>query len=226
MHITQLVLSAADLPALGEFYAGGLGLAVESSTVGSLTIRAGETRLTFEQTGPPGRYHFAFGLPASRFRAAKTWLAARTRLIADAAGAEEFEFRDWNARAVYFYDPAGNIAEFIARPFQPEAETEPFGPADLAGVCEFGLVTDDVRGTVGRLASALGLPVYDGEGSDAFTAVGADSGLFIVVRRGRPWYPDTGVPGVIQTLTVRLADGAVVHGTPAGIEIVPPDRDD
>jgi hypothetical protein len=28
---------------------------------------------------------------------------------------DEFEFFDWNAHAVYFYDPSVNIVEYIAR---------------------------------------------------------------------------------------------------------------
>jgi catechol 2,3-dioxygenase-like lactoylglutathione lyase family enzyme len=201
--IEQVSLPAADLPDLCAFYAGTLGLPLESDSLGALTVRVGASRLTFEQSAATGPSHFAFSLPAACFRAAKAWLAARRALIVGGGGQDEFDFRDWNARAVYFYDPAG----------------EPFGPADLDSTCEIGLPAEDVPATVERLRTEPALRVYDGAGSDTFTAVGADDGLFIVVRRGREWYPDTGAAAVLQPLSMRLAGGALVQQTRSDLAI-------
>ena len=46
------------------------------------------------------------------------------------------------------------------------------------------------------LCDTLGVTVYDGEGGDMFTAVGDELGLFIVVKQGRIWYPETGIPEI------------------------------
>lgn len=217
--IAQLRLPAADLPGLRRFYAETLGLQLASATLGSVSLRVGASRLTFEQGPASHPYHFAFGLPAARFRAAKTWLASRRALILDRAGRDEFEFPDWNARSVYFYDPAGNIVEFIARPGDLAADGEPFTPSDLTGVCEAGLAVPDVPAAVSRLTGELGLRAYGGTGSETFMAVGDESGQLIVVRRGREWYPDTGVAAAIQPISVGLRGGALIGQTHSGLTI-------
>jgi hypothetical protein len=51
--------------------------------------------------------------------------------------------------------------------------------------------------------------VYDGAGSDTFTAVGDEDGLFIVVKRGRIWYPETGVAADVYPVAVTLANTRV-----------------
>jgi hypothetical protein len=74
---------------------------------------------------------------------------------------------------------------------------------------------------VARLQNELGLAVYDGQGSDTFTAVGDDDGLFIVVKRGRIWYPDTGVPASINPTRIVLDTKAQVHQTESDLQISP-----
>jgi hypothetical protein len=57
------------------------------------------------------------------------------------------------------------------------------------------MVVDDVRATAQMLRKRLGIaPFRDSEG-ELFTALGTETGLLIVVRRGREWYPSTGVAG-------------------------------
>ena len=225
MHIDTLELLAPDLAALHAFYAATFGLPAEQ-TADSLTIQVGGTRLTFAQA-PAGwteRYHYAINIPENQFAAAKAWLAARVPLVTDADGTDTFFSTDWNADLCYYLDPAGNIGELIARHTLACASDAPFGPASLLTVSEIGLPTPDVPATVADLTAHLGVATY-GETSDTFTPVGDEQGLFIVVRAGRIWFPDTGIPAnpLPFTVTVRNARGNAYHitSTTTGIAIHP-----
>jgi len=211
MQITELRLKTADLESQREFYAHVLRLPVIAERGGRLTLQAGATQLVFEyEAGWRGHYHFAFDLPQNQFAAARAWITQRTPLI-KLDGQDSFDFKDWNAHSLYFFDAASNIVEFIARHNQPNAASAPFSERSLLHISEIGLATDDVQATVAALQSRLGLGIYDGEGSDAFTAVGGEDGLFIVVQRGRAWYPNTGIAAAVLPVTVALA-GASAGG--------------
>src|SRR2546423_211293 len=117
MKIDELQLSASDPASQREFYANVLGLPIHADTADTLALRAGGSRLVFAQApeGWSGVYHFAFNVPEDRFKEAKEWAARRVALIRNSAGEDEFNFVSWNAHSLYFYDPAGNIVELIAR---------------------------------------------------------------------------------------------------------------
>ncbi|MBZ0282823.1 MAG: VOC family protein [Anaerolineae bacterium] len=203
MRIVELRLHTADLNAQRAFYAETLGLPLLDSSSEMLTFQAGNTRLIFERDSQAGPYHFGFDIPENQFEDAIRWLEKRTSL-AFKDGEVRFHFPNWNADAVYFYDPAGNILEFIARHNQPNATDRPFDENSILSVSEIGLATDDVKGTVEAINSALGIGVYDGAGSQNFTAVGDELGLFITVKRGRIWSPETGIVADFQPVQVTI----------------------
>jgi catechol-2,3-dioxygenase len=208
MHITELRLKTADLSGQRAFYADTLHLPLVAETADLLTIGAGHTRLIFERSDTAPRYHFAFNVPENQLEAARQWLKERVSLIS-LNGKDVFDFASWKAHSVYFYDAAGNVLECIARHRLPNASDRPFDAANLLNISEIGIAAADVRATVGKLMDDLGLPVFDGAGSDSFTALGDDSGLFIVVKQGRVWYPESGVPANVGALTVT---GALYDG--------------
>lgn len=150
----------------------------------------GVTRLTFVggATGAP-TYHVAFNIPRNLLSAAKVWLVGRAALLT-LDGADEFDSPSWNARQVYFLDPAGNILEFIARQNLRDDGVGPFDAGAILNVSEIGLPTDDVTATVARLVGEHGFAPFR-ERSETFAPVGDEEGLLIVVRRGRPWFPTT-----------------------------------
>jgi len=195
VKITQLTLLAHDLTAQRHFYGETLGLPVQVRD-GAIEILAGATTLIFEEAsvGWSGVHHFAFNIPENQFAEAKQWLSERVPLHRDAAGHDEFDFRDWNAHAVYAFDAGGNIIELIARHGLPNATTKPFGPSAFLSVSEIGIAVPDVRAQVAELHEQEGLPIYDGTNNAVFSAVGDEYGLFIVVAEQRLWYPDTGLP--------------------------------
>jgi catechol-2,3-dioxygenase len=206
MRLDSLTLLTRALPTLRTFYREALELPVAEDDAGRLVIEAGHTRLTFEPAPPgwAGFYHFAFNIPAERFTTAKAWLSERAALRRDQAGNDEFDFASWDARALYFDDPAGNIVEFIARRGVNES-----GAGLIQCVSEIGLVSDDVPALSGILCEQLGIQAYRGAGSDTFAAVGDEQGLFICVRRRREWFPDTGRPAVWADVRaqVTIAEG-------------------
>jgi catechol-2,3-dioxygenase len=213
MHIVDLRLLTDRLAALRAFYAGALGLSVIEEDTTSFTLQAGATRLVFAQTlDETPVYHFAFNIPENQLAAAKTWLSRSTPLLMR-DGTDQFATETWNSEQIYFADPAGNAGELIARHTLPNGADGVFGPGSILGVSEIGLPVDDVPATVAGLRAVLGLGVY-GEGSDTFTPVGDEHGLFIVVERPRPWF-STGLAATTHETAVTIrAPGASAYRVP------------
>ena len=126
------------------------------------------------EPGPDVCSHFAVNVPPGRFDEAVAWARERATLIQD-----DVPFALWRARAAYYFDPAGNLVELIARERAPGDEL-------LIEVSEVGLPVADVGAAVEFLEDELGLPHFSGD-REGFSAVGDDRGLFILVPVGRPW---------------------------------------
>jgi catechol-2,3-dioxygenase len=149
----------------------------------------GATRLRFAG-GPPVCSHFAINVPPQRFEEAVDWARERAELVE-----EDVPFDAWRARSAYFFDPAGNIVELIARERAP-------GEDLFLEISEVGLPVEDVGAAVDALESELGLPYFSGNRRD-FAAVGDDRGLFIVVPVGRPWlFTDVPAPDAPVCVTI------------------------
>lgn len=190
MHIRELRLHTHQLDGQRTFYAETLGLPLVDEGAQHVTFGAGSTRLTFAASDAPTFYHFAFNIPSDQFAEAKAWAQARMMLIPHTDGSTSFmSSPHWDAEILYFYDRDGNIVEFIARHRLGDHASAPFSAANIRCVSEIGLVVADVRASVVTLTETLSINAFDGDGSDTFTAVGDEQGLFIVVREGRAWYP-------------------------------------
>jgi hypothetical protein len=157
VRIHELVLPAAEPAALASFH----------------DQFPSSTRVRFEKGGDVCS-HYAINVAPHRFHEAVRWARERVELLHD-----DVPFPDWRARSAYFYDPAGNIVELIARERAPGSEL-------FLEVSEVGLPVTDVTGAVAFLERELGLPHFSGDRT-SFSAVGDDRGLFIVVPVGRPW---------------------------------------
>jgi catechol-2,3-dioxygenase len=188
------LLTSVPLAKMKEFYHQVLGLPVLEETPDRLTLAAGETPLTFEKAGPESGkpfYHFAFNIPENKILAAWTWQKERTPLLPipvrlrDAAYPNDVvDYRHWNAHSIFFFDPAGNVVEYIARHDLRNGASGPFKSQDILYASEIGLVVDDVAATASKLKEVVGLDQYRG-GSDQFTALGDEHGLLLVIKRGR-----------------------------------------
>lgn len=185
----HLRLRTSRLEAMRRFYTETLELPVAAAAGGAaFTVTIGDSMLEIVQNGgEPAFYHFAINVPANQFEPAKRWLARRTALLRDSeTGEDQLFFPAWNAHAVYFADPAGNIGELIARHTLPIRREGEFGPAQMLHVSEIGLVSPDPDALAGRLTAQFGLRPY---GGTSFF-VGDEYGLFVLPPVGRPWIPE------------------------------------
>ena len=162
MRIREVVLPAADPEEAAAFHPEAYGA----------------SRVRFAP-GPAVCSHFAVNV--GEFGRAVEWARGQAELIQ-----EDVPFEMWRARAAYYFDPAGNLVELIARERAPGDEL-------LLEVSEIGVPVADVGAAVEFLEAELGLPHFSGD-RENFSAVGDDRGLFIVVPVGRAWL-FTEVPG-------------------------------
>lgn len=209
MYIHELRLFTNDLEKQRDFYAGTLSMPLRAAGEGWFTLDVGASTLTFSALAQaaPAYHHFAFNIPENLFAAAKAWLSARVDLVGDPEGRIEFNFQAWNAHAIYFSDPEGNIGEFIARHDLPSSETPPFNSGHLLNVSEIGLAVDDVPGFAQVIQSQMGCPFYHTENNDSFMLLGDEHGLFILVKRGRAWYPNGTMPALEAPLEIIVSTG-------------------
>jgi catechol-2,3-dioxygenase len=233
MKIVDLHLVTHNLAAQHAFYARVLGFPVRSTGQSAITFGAGDSRLTFAQIPPgmtrewSGAYHVAFTIPTNQFAEAKAWLVQRVPLITDEAGTDAFFFSKWNAHALYFADPAGNVMELIARHTLPNATDRPFDVHNILTISEIGLATENVQETTEVLRATLGVTPHHIQGSETFTALGDDHGLLIVVDQKRAWFPETGKTAGPMPVTATVAQGSgqtyriSVPPCPCAIESLP-----
>lgn len=220
MIIHELRLMTNHLQEQRDFYHQLLGFPLLTADADEVVLQVGSSTLIFAAAAAPipAPYHFAFNLPEGQFAEAKAWLAARAPLLADANGADEFDFSAWNAHAIYFADHDGNIGEFIARHGLPSPATRPFSAASLLSISEIDLAVDDVLHFVERLQTRLHLPVYLQHPTATFTPMGDEHGLLIVVKDGRRWFPQERVAAHAAPLTVVVSSSTAgqhtIHGPP------------
>jgi catechol 2,3-dioxygenase-like lactoylglutathione lyase family enzyme len=194
MKINELVLQTNKLAELKEFY--GLILGMETMQQDDrFTVVTPATRLVFikavDDTAP--FYHFAFNIPSNKIDEAFEWLRNKTALL----WIEDYksyiaDFTNWHAKSVYFFDPAGNIVELIAREDLDDNVIETFSAGHIRSVSEVGMVfpADRFDEEVREFMARYGLTYFDKQPPlPQFRAIGNDEGLFIAVATNRAWYP-------------------------------------
>ena len=157
-----------------------------------LTIDAGLTRITFlksAETDAKPFYHFAFNIPENKILAAHQWQKERCPLLPIPERLRNGKYPDdvvnyshWNAHSVFFFDPAGNVVEYIARHDLKNAGSGDFGSDDILYASEIAFVVEDVTATAAILKDVAGVVQYRGA-SDEFAAIGDEHGLLLVMKR-------------------------------------------
>ena len=214
----ELAVAAARLEDVSAFYEQALGFAVERRDE-RVVIPVGSDVLELVATGDDADpfHHFALLVPGDRFDAARAWLAERAETLSRDDGETVFPFDFWDARAVYFHDPAGNIVELIAHAGTAErGAAGAFAAAELAGLSEIGIVVDDPAAAVAALERDLGLELWSGDAAQ-LAFVGAKAHTLILAPPGRGWLP-TGRRAEPHAATVTLSGGTkgevVLAGSP------------
>lgn len=193
MNIEKLSLYTHDVASLYHFYVENWKFPVSDATSDQFTILIGTSRLTFiHDTSRQWRYHFAFNIAPNHFEYAHTWLQNHADIIHYAGQTRIKQSAFWDAMSIYYRDSAGNIGELIARHRLAKQDSDDFDVMHIQNVCEIGIPTDDVTNATMQLTN-MGLPKF-GHGDETFSAMGDDNGLLILVKTGRVWFPDTGVP--------------------------------
>lgn len=190
MKIRSVSLKTGRLDELKSFYSGTLGMSIASQTDTGFTLHAGESELTFDHSHDyhGAFYHFALNIPENQLDDSIHWLKGKADLIT-LDGEHIFDFKAWEAHSVYFYDPAGNIIEFIARHRLKNSSDKKFSAESILSVSEIGMPVRNVRKFYEKLYTELDLPLFTGD-LKTFTAAGDDTGLIIIVPEERNWFPD------------------------------------
>ncbi|MDQ3193541.1 MAG: ring-cleaving dioxygenase, partial [Bacteroidota bacterium] len=164
MRIEQLILHTGKLNSLKDFYKIKLGMNVTGETANSFTIQTSSTNIIFNlSTGLQNPfYHFAFNIPENQFMEAKNWAKERVELIS-LNGEDEFDFKNWNAHSLYFYDPSGNIIELIARHNLKNSSVKKFTGKSLLNVSEIGFPVHDVKKFYDILNDNFNIPSFGGD---------------------------------------------------------------
>jgi hypothetical protein len=208
MKIKQLSLQTAYLKTLQEFYSSILELSVRTTDGKNIMVKVGQTDLVFTEasTAEPF-YHFAINIPANKIDEARNWLANKVKLL----WIEDYkndiaDFINWHAKSVYFYDPAGNILELIARFDLGNGSQEVFSSKQFLSISEAGLVLreEQFEKEIAEFQNSYSLSYFDKQSPlPKFRALGNDEGLFIIVPEHRNWYP-TDKPSGIFPMTVKF----------------------
>ena len=174
---------------LFNYYSETIKAFVVERTDSSFTLNFGDSMLSFKQVsdGSSPVYHYAINIPANKFMQAKNWLQKKTKLLIDSQnGKDEVFFGHWNAHAIYFKDPAGNIGELIARHTLANEKEGDFALEDLLCISEVGIPSENPDDAGAKLSSAFGLKQY----SNSNMFIGDENGLFVIPPIGRLWIPE------------------------------------
>jgi catechol-2,3-dioxygenase len=205
MRIREVILQTSKLQELVSFYSETLELPVFTNN-SEITIQIGSTKLVFQQAGTADPfYHFAINVPANKIEEAREWVNKRIELIwIDQYQSDIANFVNWNAKSVYFFDPAGNILELIAR-FDLDNKTgEAFSSVHFISISEIALVVkeDKLAKKVNDLLQDYRLSYFAKQPpTPHFVALGDDDGLFIIVQEKRNWFP-TNIPSGIYPIKI------------------------
>jgi len=195
--------TSAPLDLMRDFYGSTLGLRTSPVDKGAFTLFTRGTEVSFAGASSGSKkihYHFAFNIPQNQIRQALDWAKSRVALIpawgnlGDAAYPKEIiHFRHWNAKSIFFFDPAYNLVEFIARHELKNDESGKFSSTSLLCASEIGLPTNSPEATAKTLHKDLGLLGYP-SGTPPQFAMGDANGLLLCLLDSQVWGEHTKTP--------------------------------
>jgi catechol 2,3-dioxygenase-like lactoylglutathione lyase family enzyme len=192
MKINHVKIDVFYLKEMKEFYTETLQMKIIQENENGFTVQAGKTQITFLQANDIPFYHFAFRAGLAFYEYMYNKLSELDLLLPNEEGETSMY---WEGKQLYFKDPDGNILEILERE-NPNSE-------NLEGwydVCEMGLPTGDVQ----ELSDFLHMiPNGNKSSSETFRFYGDKRGNFILVKKGRHWYP-TKQPAGIYSVTIEV----------------------
>ncbi len=203
MKIKHLKLDCANLDEQKYFYTRKFKFRIVEEGNGEITLQAGSSLLTFtENRLHKPYYHFAFNIPYGAVESALKWVHKKVDIISF-EGNEIQEFTNWQARAFYFLDPAGNVVELIGRKRFDDSDGSHFNESRILNISEIGIPVFEVSSAFKSINKATGIEQFD-YNSNTFCAAGDDEGLFIIVDKAeKTWFP-TNEPARVFNLEVNF----------------------
>jgi catechol 2,3-dioxygenase-like lactoylglutathione lyase family enzyme len=200
----EITLYTSKLKEQLHFYSKVLGIPVIDSDNNQFTLKIGASVLRFKEVkdGSNPTYHFAFNIPSNKFKKAEKWLSKKTPLL----GGGLFYFDFWDAHAMYFTDPSGNIGELIARHTLDNDSDGEFDVSDLLCISEIGTPVENPSDFSSELKKVYNLDAY---GESMF--IGDENGLFVVVPVDRLWFPDYTLKAKIYPTDIVISDKGKEH---------------
>ena len=189
MKIKHLKLDCANLGEQKYFYTKKFDFDIVEEQDGEITLKAGDSLLTFtENRLKKSYYHFAFNIPYGAMEMAAEWVHKKVDVIVTEAG-EIQEFPNWDARSIYFLDPAGNVVELIGRKNYDDSKPKKFSKSQLLNISEVGLPVFQVTAAAKYIEETSNTKQF-GKSTSNFCAHGDDEGLFIIVDKAeKSWFP-------------------------------------
>tara|TARA_R110001583_G_scaffold51378_1_gene160490 strand:+ start:4795 stop:5448 length:654 start_codon:yes stop_codon:yes gene_type:complete len=188
MKIKELILFTNNLEKQLEFYTKVLELELVKITSESFSLKTGKSLLTFKFSKNCKLYHFAFNIPSNKENEALNWLKLRVDIL-PFEEREIINFKNWNAKALYFYDTDNNILEFISRKNLKINSNETFSTKAIINISEIGIGTSDIERIYDSINNIKSIEIYDGS-FQRFCAIGNEEGLFILVNNNiKKWFP-------------------------------------
>lgn len=187
MNIEKIVLLTDKLEKQRDFYGNILELPVETFE-NHIIVKTGKSEVVFKRSNTPAYYHFAFNIPSNQINEALEWVEERAEILSN-RGKKIVDFKAWEAQAVYFHDPAGNVVELIARQPAKIESDQVFTADSLKYISEIGVAVRNVKYHFDHLNLRHNVPFYSGNTRD-FCAAGDAEGLFILVlANSKYWLP-------------------------------------
>ncbi len=191
MKIREITLFTNQLKEQLHFYKNTLGFRMIHESDKKFTFQAGFTKMTFEFSEQKHVYHYCFLIPSNQLLAAIKWLNPKLDIIKIEEERIIQNFEDWNADSIYFYDGAGNIAEFIVRhDLKNETKNESFDLSQVLCLNEIGMPTQNVKKINQELEEQLNSTFWKGD-LERFGTNGNQEGLFLLLNNQikKEWFP-------------------------------------
>ncbi|WP_172371022.1 glyoxalase [Sporosarcina jiandibaonis] len=171
---------------LKGFYQNILEMPLIDEGIDSFTLQIGSSALTFKESPLPAAYHFAINIPGTQITEAKKWLQARVELNLE-DGNDEIYYKSFDADAIYFDDPVGNVVEFIGR--RTKSGAGDFTPNSLMNISEMSITTPYVSEIALNLTD-IGVNSRNNNpiDPDSLNFLGKDDTYIILVPPNRRWY--------------------------------------
>ncbi|HJF67972.1 MAG TPA: hypothetical protein K8V85_06640 [Staphylococcus kloosii] len=191
MKINKVLIYTNKLVEVKTFYVDFLGFELKQDTNNYFSISVGRSELIvkYSETLENPYYHFAFDIPPEMFNEVKVWLQERVDLLTE-EGQNEIYFSGFDAKSLYFYDPAYNIVEFMARnEHRNKTQANHFTVREIFGISEIGLVIDNLEQSMTTLKNYdfRNIANYIDEDSLNFIFNNNESNYLLLTKTDRRW---------------------------------------